>query len=351
MNRRFWSGKRAFITGHTGFKGGWLSAWLLDLGATVAGYALAPASPRALFVDAALGREMESTLGDVRDRGALLDAMREARPDIIFHLAAQPLVRESYERPLETFSTNVLGTVNVLDCARALPSVRAAIIVTSDKCYDLGHADRRHAEGDPLGGNDPYSASKACAEIVAASFRESYSTSGVAIATARAGNVVGGGDWAKDRLIPDLLRAFDQGTPATIRQPGAVRPWQHVLDPLAGYLTLAAALCEAPAKFGAAWNFGPPAAHEIAVAALADIAVRAWGRGAAWHASNGTFPRESPALRLDSSKAARELGWHAVVPLEPALRWTIEWHRERESGANPRALLRRDITRYESLLG
>jgi CDP-glucose 4,6-dehydratase len=349
MNRRFWSGKRAFVTGHTGFKGGWLCAWLLDAGAHVAGYALAPPSERSIFTDAALGSDMTSTIADIRDSARLGAALRASNADVVFHLAAQSLVRTSYDLPIDTYSINVLGTAHLLDAVRAAPSVRTVVVVTSDKCYDPALSDRRHAEDDPLGGNDPYSASKAAAELVAASYRSSYFDGVAGVATARAGNVIGGGDWAKDRLLPDLLRAFGQARHAEIRRPDAIRPWQHVLDPIEGYLRLAEALHDNPKVFASAWNFGPPPEHEVAVAALADIAKRLWGSGANWMAAPGRHPPETPVLRLDSTKAARALRWRARVPLESAVGWTVEWERSRSDGTNVRELLRRDFARFDGL--
>jgi CDP-glucose 4,6-dehydratase len=350
MNRRFWSGKRAFVTGHTGFKGGWLCAWLLEAGATVTGYALAPSTRRSVFVDCALERDMRSVLADVRDRDTLDRSLRDAAPDVIFHLAAQPLVRESYERPIETFSVNVLGTAHVLDAVRAVPSARAVLVATSDKCYESTNSDRRHVEEDALGGSDPYSASKACAEIVASAFRRSFLNGAAGVATTRAGNVIGGGDYAKDRLLPDLLRAFESGVPAQIRRPEAVRPWQHVADPISGYMRLAECLYEEPDRFAGAWNFGPPPEHEVSVATLADMAASAWGAGAAWTTAAGSHPHETEVLRLDSAKAARSLNWRARVPLDSAVTWTIEWHREGSSGGRARELLRRDLARFEQVL-
>jgi CDP-glucose 4,6-dehydratase len=341
MSLPFWSAKRVFVTGHTGFKGGWLCGWLLDAGADVAGYALTPTTERTIIGDACLEPEMSSTIGDVRDRARLEGALRKARPEIVMHLAAQPLVGRSYENPVETFDVNVVGTAHVLDAVRALPSVRAVVVVTSDKCYDQRQPARRHTEDDPLGGGDPYSASKACAEFVTSSFRGSYfAGSATGVATARAGNVIGGGDDAKDRLVPDLLRAFERGVPARIRRPDAVRPWQHVVDPIAGYVRLAQALYEDPERFSGAWNFGPPADRELQVAELADMAAAAWGRGASWTPAAGSHPPEREVLRLDSAKAARELQWSARVPLDAAVAATIEWYRKRTLGADMRALLR-----------
>jgi CDP-glucose 4,6-dehydratase len=348
MNRRFWSGKRAFVTGHTGFKGSWLCAWLLEAGAAVSGYALAARPENALFDDAGLARDMTSTIADIRHRSALENAMRASAPDIVVHLAAQSLVRESYERPVETFDINVIGTANVLQAARAASSVRAIVVVTSDKCYKTGAPERRHAEDDPLGGDDPYSASKAGAEFIAASYRESF-FEGRTVATARAGNVIGGGDFARDRLLPDLLRAFDDGRPAQLRRPDAVRPWQHVLDPLAGYARLAEMLYDDPQRFAGPWNFGPPSDHEVPVSALADLAVRAWGKPAQWLPAGGEHPPESAALRLDSAKSGHQLGWCGRVPLSEAVEWTVQWHRARTSGENARDLVRGDIERFEKV--
>jgi len=346
MNRRFWSGKRAFVTGHTGFKGSWLCAWLLEAGARLSGYALAAQGERALFEDAGLAADMTSTIADIRDRAALEGALRASTPDVVVHLAAQSLVRESYERPIETFSVNVIGTAALLEAVRAVPSVRAVVVVTSDKCYKTGDPDRRHTEEDPLGGDDPYSASKAGAEFIAASYRESF-FEGRTVATARAGNVIGGGDHARDRLLPDLLHAFDEGRPALLRRPDAVRPWQHVLDPLAGYARLAEMLYDAPARFAGAWNFGPPEDHEVPVSRLADLAAAAWGAPAQWRVESGQHPPESAVLRLDSAKAARELGWRGRVPLASAVDWTVAWHVARTRGASARELMRRDIARFE----
>ena len=348
MNRRFWSGKRAFVTGHTGFKGSWLCAWLLEAGATVSGYALAPDADQPLFKDSGLTRDMASTIADIRDRDALERALRASAPDVVVHLAAQSLVRESYQRPVETFSVNVVGTAALLQAVRAAPTVGAVVVVTSDKCYRTGPPERRHSEEDPLGGDDPYSASKAGAEFIAASYRASF-FEGKTVATARAGNVIGGGDSSRDRLLPDLLRAFDAGRPAALRRPDAVRPWQHVLDPLAGYAALAQALHGDVRRFAAAWNFGPPEDHELPVSRLADLAAAAWGAPAAWHVADGEHPPESAALRLDSAKSARDLGWRGRVPLRTAVEWTVAWHRARAGGASARELMRRDIERFEKI--
>lgn len=347
MNRRFWSGKRVFVTGHTGFKGGWLCAWLREAGAEISGFALAPDTSPSLFEAARIVDGIGSSIADVRDRERLAAAIDDARPEIVFHLAAQPLVRASYDRPLETFEINVGGTAALLDAVRRSPTARAIVVVTSDKCYAA--ADRRHTEDDPLGGDDPYSASKACAELTAAAYRRSFFERGPGVATARAGNVIGGGDYAQDRLLPDLLRAFEQRRTARIRRPDAVRPWQHVLDPLAGYLRLAEALHGDPSAYSGAWNFGPPSDHERPVAFVADEAVRAWGEGASWTDDHGSHPPERSSLRLDSAKAASRLRWRVRIPLAQAVEWTVRWQRALLGGAPARDLVRADIERFEGL--
>ncbi|HYK52276.1 MAG TPA: CDP-glucose 4,6-dehydratase [Candidatus Eremiobacteraceae bacterium] len=347
MNRAFWRGKRAFVTGHTGFKGTWLCAWLIDAGARVTGFALEPdeSSP---FCDCGLGADIVSTIADIRDAPALRKALDEASPDIVIHLAAQSLVRLSYEQPARTFSVNTVGTANLLDALRSSRSVRAAVIVTSDKCYAVSDPSRRHVEEDPLGGDDPYSASKAGAEIVAAAYRSAF-FGGERIATARAGNVVGGGDAARDRLVPDMLRAFDGGHPAQIRRPDDIRPWQHALDPIAGYLRLAEMLFADPASFAQPWNFGPGSDHEVPVHAVADAVATAWGDGASWRRDDGAHVPERGVLRLDSTKATRLLDWCGRIPLDDAIRWTVEWHRDHAAGKPTRDLISRDIARYEAL--
>ncbi|HXW77151.1 MAG TPA: CDP-glucose 4,6-dehydratase [Candidatus Eremiobacteraceae bacterium] len=348
MNRRFWKRKRAFVTGHTGFKGGWLCAWLLDAGADVAGYALAVPDRPSLFESAGLGRDAPSTIADVRDRDRLAGAVRAHRPEIIFHLAAQPLVRVSYERPVETYAVNVMGTAHVLDVAGRAESLAAVVVVTSDKCYRESGTTRPHMETDPLGGDDPYSASKACAEIVTDSYRRSFAA-GRGVASARAGNVIGGGAWAADRLIPDLVRAFVADEPARIRRPGDIRPWQHVLDPLAGYLQLGQSLIEQPNRFSQAWNFGPSAANDVAVRDVAALAAARWGDGATWTTDAGAHPPERAALRLDSTKATHELGWRPRLPLDASIAWTVDWYRAAAAGAGARDLIFADIARFEDL--
>jgi CDP-glucose 4,6-dehydratase len=333
----FWRRQNVLLTGHTGFKGGWLATWLLELGARVAGLALPPDPGPSFFQACALGDRLASRHGDVRDAAALRACLQELQPTIVFHLAAQSLVRRSFREPRSTFDTNVMGTVNVLEAVKATPSVRAVVVVTSDKCY--AHREGApHREGDRLGGSDPYSASKACAEIVCEAYRRSFFTQGAGLATVRAGNVFGGGDWAEDRLVPDAMRALAGGLRLSVRYPEAIRPWQHVLEPLLGYMVLAERLAQDPARWAGPWNFGP---HEkgVTVGALAELLVRAWGEGTWSPAPEPGAPPESPALRLDSSKAERELGWRPRLSLQDAVALTIEWYRRALSGDRADAML------------
>ncbi|MBI3514661.1 MAG: CDP-glucose 4,6-dehydratase [Proteobacteria bacterium] len=344
----FWRGKRVLITGHTGFKGGWLGHWLARLGASVTGFALAPETEPNLFTQSRLGERVASTIGDVRELAAVRRAAGTARPEIILHLAAQSLVRRSYADPVGTFATNVLGTAHVLEVARALDGVRVILSVTSDKCYLENGGGAAYRESDPLGGGDPYSASKACAELVTAAYRQAFSAGGTpAVASARAGNVIGGGDWAPDRLVPDCIRAFAAGRPVEIRNPRAVRPWQHVLEPLAGYLLLAERLWRDPGV-AEAWNFGPADTDARPVAALVDELARLWGTGARWTAQPGDHPHEAPVLRLDSAKACARLGWAPRLGLDQALDWTVEWYRRAQAGEAAAALVDAQIAAYEA---
>jgi len=320
-SREFWAGKRVFITGHTGFKGGWLSLWLHQLGAELAGYALAPETDPNLFSAGNISAVISHQLADIRDAETLNAAMQSFRPDIVFHLAAQPLVRASYAMPVETFATNVMGTANMLNAIRATPSVATAIIVTSDKVYAESSIGR-HDEQDRLGGHDPYSASKACAELVTASFPMPAHQR---IASVRSGNVIGGGDWAADRLIPDFFRAIFEGESWRIRNPRGIRPWQHVLDPLCGYLLAAEHLWSRDSA-REAWNFGPDAQSEVSVDDIATRLCAIWGFGAAYYIEPETHaPHEAPVLRLNSDKARRELGWAPAWTLDQALRATADW--------------------------
>jgi CDP-glucose 4,6-dehydratase len=342
----FWRGRSVFITGHTGFKGGWLAVWLHLLGARVHGYALAPATRPALFDVARVGEVVAHRIGDVRDLAGLAAALADARPEVIFHLAAQPLVREGYREPVATFSTNVMGTVNLLEAVRSQSSVRAVIVVTSDKCYANRESGQPYREGDALGGRDPYSGSKACAEIVTAAWRESFLRGSVGIASARAGNVIGGGDWADDRLVPDALRAWEKGSTLQVRYPGAVRPWQHVLEPLHGYLLLAEHLVAGGAA--EAWNFGPDDRDMVPVGELLDQLAACWGVGAAWCGDRGDHPHEAGLLHLDSAKARSGLGWRPRWRLDHALGRVVAWHRAYLAGADVRRQCESDILDYQA---
>ena len=363
----FWRGRRVFLTGHTGFKGGWMSLWLAHLGADVRGYALDPWTDPSFFDIVRIGEVVEDIRGDIRD-GAQLDAsMREFRPEVVFHLAAQPLVRRSYEHPIETYETNVIGTARLLDAVRRTPTVRAVVSVTTDKCYENREWVWPYRETDPLGGYDPYSSSKACAEIVSAAFRQSYfpverlSEHGVAVATARAGNVIGGGDWSSDRLIPDLVRGFLSGEPVRIRRPNAIRPWQHVLEPLYGYIRLAEELLgDAPraAHFASAYNFGPGEDDARPVSWIAERMAAFWGNGASWVLDADAGPHEAGYLRLDASRARRDLNWTPRLRLETALEWLVQWYRAWQSGPDTgkpdggrmQALTLTQIAAYSELL-
>ena len=347
VNARAWAGRRVLLTGHTGFKGGWLALWLARLGAQVSGYALAPEAGGFYERTGVKGALQAEWIADVRDRETLLQAVTTAQPEVVFHLAAQPLVRASYADPVGTFATNVLGTAHLLDALRQQSGVRAIVAVTSDKCYrDLGAPCR---ETDALGGHDPYSASKAGAEIVAASYAASY---GLPLATARAGNVIGGGDISTDRLVPDLLRALDTGAPLHLRHPEAVRPWQHVMEPLAGYLRLAERLMDAPARFGGAWNFGPDDAEAQPVRVVAArLLAHAQADGLTpppLTLGDGSGVHEAGVLRLDVHKAAEQLGWRGRLTLDEALRLTWQWHRAARSGQDLQAFTLQQIDAYLS---
>lgn len=353
---RFWSGKRVFVTGHTGFKGAWLWLWLRHLGAIPTGFALGPDTEPSLWRLIAEGEAAgagRSVIGDIRDAATLLQEMQEAEADIVLHLAAQALVRRSYSEPMETFATNVIGTANVLQGVRGSPTVKAVVSVTTDKCYLNREWVWPYREDDPLGGYDPYSASKACTEIVTAAWRRSFlAGSGVAVATARAGNVIGGGDWSLDRLVPDCIAAMARGVPVVVRNPDATRPWQHVLEPLSGYLVLAERL-HACARNGGpdvaeAWNFGPEPSDVRPVATLADRLVALWGDGARWVCSGDGGPHEAGLLALDASKARARLGWRPRLGLDEALAWTVDWHRRRSTGEDARDLVLEQIRAYES---
>ena len=350
MNPGFWRGRRVFLTGHTGFKGSWLALWLRRLGAEVTGFALPPPTTPSLFELARVGADIRSLVGDVRDLPALREALRAAQPEVVLHLAAQSLVRPSYQDPVETYSTNVMGTVHLLEAARGAPSVRATVVVTSDKCYENREWHWGYRENEPMGGHDPYSNSKGCAELVTAAYRASFfpAEGNRGVATARAGNVIGGGDWARDRLVPDLLQAFLDGRSPLIRNPSAIRPWQHVLEPLAGYLRLAECLHAEPTRHATAWNFGPPEDHARDVAWLADGLVARWPGSAAWTRDAAPQPHEARFLKLDSSRARAELGWQPKLSLPATLDWIVEWYADFRRGADLQATTLGQIDRYQS---
>ncbi len=331
----FWQGKRVFLTGHTGFKGSWLTLWLQQMGATVTGYALAPNTNPSMFELAQVGDGITSHIADIRDVATLKAAMSACKPDIVFHLAAQPLVRLSYAEPRETYETNVMGTVNVLEAIRATQGIRAAVMVTSDKCYEnreLGAEHTGYREFDQMGGYDPYSNSKGCAELVTSAYRNSYfhpdqyAKHGVGLASARAGNVIGGGDWCEDRLIPDFIRAITNRQPLRIRNPHATRPWQHVMEPLSGYLLLAEKLATEGTRFASAWNFGPADDDVHPVEWIAERLTLCWGDGATWQLDGSDHPHEANYLKLDSSKARNLLGWHPKLTLDESLTWLVQWY-------------------------
>jgi CDP-glucose 4,6-dehydratase len=351
-----WQGRRVFLTGHTGFKGGWLALWLAHRGAHIRGFALDPPTTPSLFMDARIAEDVDDVRGDIRDYPRLEAALREFAPDVVFHLAAQPLVRQSYADPLGTYSINVMGTANVLEAVRKSPSVRAVVCVTTDKCYQDQDWDWPYRETDPLGGYDPYASSKACAELVAAGYRSSFfSADGsggrrVCVATARAGNVVGGGDWSPDRLIPDLVRGFESGQPVLIRNPQAVRPWQHVLDASMGYMLLAERLCAGGNQFARSFNFGPADGDMWSVERIANRMAERWGGGARWIRDAAAHPHESRVLRVDSSRARTALGWKPRLTTEAALDWTLDCYRARRDGADLRHNTLAQIDTFEKLV-
>lgn len=356
MNTEFWRSKRVLLTGHTGFKGSWMSLWLQSLGAQVTGYALNPPTQPSLFDEARLSEGMTSILGDIRDLQKLREVFKEHQPEIVFHMAAQPLVRYSYSEPVETYSTNVMGTVNLLEAVRHTPGVKAVVNITTDKCYENREWEWAYRENEPIGGFDPYSSSKGCAELVSAAYRSSffnpnsYFKHGTAVATARAGNVIGGGDWAKDRLIPDILASFERGNIVNIRNPFSVRPWQHVLEPLRGYLTLAEQLYEHGTKFAEGWNFGPNEEDAKPVGWIAEKMVKIWAGNASWQNDVGEHPHEANYLKLDISKARKHLHWYPLLRLEDALQLVVEWSKERQLGADVRQLTLNQIRAYQHLI-
>jgi CDP-glucose 4,6-dehydratase len=345
----FWQNKRVLLTGHTGFKGSWLSLWLQLMGARLRGIALAPPTEPSLFEVARVAEGMEHRIVDIRDYAAVRRLISEFQPEILIHLAAQSLVRLSYQQPVETYATNVLGTVHVLEAARQSGSLRAIVNVTTDKCYENHEWIWPYREDDPMGGRDPYSSSKGCAELVSSAYRRSFlDPAGIAMATARAGNVIGGGDWAADRLVPDILRALETEQPVCIRNPNAIRPWQHVLEPLSGYLLLAERLFEQGGVYAEGWNFGPRDEDCRSVQWVAQHLCTAWGTGVRWVEQPGEHPHEASFLRLDISKARQRLQWSPCWALDTALAHVTNWHQAWIAGHDMRTLCLRQISQYNS---
>jgi CDP-glucose 4,6-dehydratase len=352
VNSIFWKNKKVFLTGHTGFKGAWLSLWLTSMGAKVTGYALAPRTAPNLFNVLAIDSLIEkSQIADIRDLLTLQKSMADAKPDVIIHMAAQPLVRYSYANPVETYATNVMGTVHVLESSRAINSVRSTVVVTTDKCYENREWIWGYRENESMGGYDPYSSSKGCAELVTSAYRQSYFSGPNSInnvASARAGNVIGGGDWSEDRLIPDAIKAFELNKPLIIRNPLATRPWQHVLEPLSGYLILAQALYEQGSALASSWNFGPRDEDNRAVQEVVELVISSWGGGARWEKQDSEEPHEANLLKLDCSKAHTKLGWMPKWSLETATQKIVQWQKAFQAKENMRELSLAQINHYMS---
>jgi len=327
IDKVFWQGKRVFLTGHTGFKGSWLSLWLVSLGASVKGYALNPNTTPSLFNEAKVGRVIDSQIGDIRDQEALHESMTTFNPDVLIHMAAQPLVRYSYDSPIETYEVNVIGTAKVLEVARNCAKLKAIVNITTDKCYENDERSQGYKENDPMGGHDPYSSSKGCAELVTLAYRRSFlQDQGVSLASVRAGNVIGGGDWADDRLIPDILRSFEKNKPVVIRNPKATRPWQHVLEPLSGYLVLAQKMYNNHKEYAEGWNFGPREEDVKPVDWILDKMISKWP-DSSWELDQNSNPHEAGFLKLDISKAESKLGWKPVWELSYTLEKIIAWQK------------------------
>ncbi|WP_199052501.1 CDP-glucose 4,6-dehydratase [Aquitalea sp. ASV15] len=348
MTPEFWQGKRVLLTGHTGFKGSWMSLWLQSLGAELHGFALSPLSSPSLFETAGLMHGMCSEIGDIRDYDHVLRVVQDFQPEIVIHMAAQPLVRYSYRHPIETYATNVMGTVHLLEATRQVGSAKVIVNITTDKCYENREWVWGYREDEPMGGHDPYSSSKACAELVSSAYRRSFlQEAGISLATVRAGNVIGGGDWAEDRLVPDMLRAFEKGLPVVIRNPLSTRPWQHVLEPLSGYLDLAERLWHEPLAFAEGWNFGPKDEDAKPVEWIVSKLCDKWGSGASWRLDDAAQPHEAGFLKLDISKARHLLGWGPRWSLEQALEKIVSWHKAWLAGEDMRQLCLQQIHEYQ----
>jgi len=348
VDASFWKGKKVYLTGHTGFKGSWLSLWLQNMGALVKGYSLNVNTIPALFTEANVAKEMESEIGDIRNLEQLTKSMVSFNPDILIHMAAQPLVRLSYQEPVDTYTTNVIGTVNVLEAARKCSSLKAIVSVTTDKCYENKEWEWGYRESEPMGGHDPYSSSKGCAELVTSAYRRSFFSTkdSASLASARAGNVIGGGDWAEDRLIPDILRAFEKSEPVVIRNPLSTRPWQHVLEPLSGYLVLAQELFLNGGDFAEGWNFGPKDEDCKPVSWILDKMVTYWGNNASWSLDKNNNPHEAGFLKLDCSKASNRLKWNPKWNLQLTLKSIVDWHQLYTNGGDLKKQCLKEINNY-----
>ena len=349
VNPTFWKGKKVFITGHTGFKGSWLSLWLQDMGAVVKGYALDPNTNPNLFTQAKVSQNMDSEIGDITDLNHISESMKIFNPEVLIHMAAQPLVRLSYQEPVLTYTTNVMGTVNVLEAARKCTNLKAIVSVTTDKCYENKEWPWGYRENEPMGGHDPYSSSKGCVELVTAAYRKSFfnDENSAFLASARAGNVIGGGDWSADRLIPDILKAFEKNEPVVVRNPMSTRPWQHVLEPLSGYLVLAQHLFEVGSNVAEGWNFGPKDEDCKPVSWILDRMVTNWGNGASWQLDKNNNPHEAGYLKLDCSKAAMRLNWYPKWNLEYTLESIINWHQHYIAQKNIQEQCLLEIAKYQ----
>ena len=346
IDQDFWQGKRVFLTGHTGFKGSWLSLWLVSLGAEVKGYALNPPTSPSLFKEAKVSSIIDSQIGDIRDQDTLYESISEFNPDILIHMAAQPLVRYSYDAPIETYEVNVIGTAKVLEVARSCSNLKAIVNITTDKCYENDERSQGYKEDDPMGGHDPYSSSKGCAELVASAYRRSFlQEQDIGLASVRAGNVIGGGDWADDRLIPDIFRSFEKSEPVVIRNPKATRPWQHVLEPLSGYLVLAQKLYEDQKEYAEGWNFGPNEKDARSVDWILDKMISKWP-DASWKLDQNSNPHEAGFLKLDISKAKSRLGWKPVWELSYTLEKIIDWHKAWLNKENMQTICLAEIKEY-----